>query len=202
MKTDSTIVAFADTMFISFRIKDSFSYHSKNGFIYNGGYTVSEDSLLDFGTARYRIKERKPASLVLINDDGIYHFIRDSSDTAKVIVLEKDEKMLPVTNIDQMIGHWTVYKRAAKDPSSGTIDNAITIRSVYITGPSTDGKQGYIFSGSDPTTKPSWYIKSLGSDQVLDCDGKTHRILKVVKCQKGEMILEEDGLKYYFKQFK
>jgi len=202
MKTDSTIVPFTDTMFISFLRKDSFSYHNKNGFIYNGGYTIDEDSLLDFGTARYRIKERRPASLILINDDGIYHFIRDSSDTVKIIVLEKEEKLLPVTNIDQMIGHWTVYKRTEKDPSTGSIDNSVTIRSIYITGPSTDGKQGYVFSGSDPGGSPSWYIKSLGTDQVLDCDGKSHRILKVNKCQNGEMILEEEGIKYYFKQFK
>ncbi len=202
MKTDSTVVSFADTMFISFRVKDSFSYHNKNGFIYNGTYTINEDSLLDFGTARYKVKERKPARLVLVDDKGIYRFERDSSDTAKVIVLKKDEKIVPVTNIDLMIGHWTVYKRTAKDPSSGTIDNAVAIRSVYITGPSTDGKQGYVFSGSDPSSAPSWYIKSLGVDQVLDCDGKTHRILKVVKCQDGEMILEEEGTQYFFKQFK
>jgi hypothetical protein len=146
--------------------------------------------------------EKKPARLVLINDSGIYRFERDSSDTAKIIVLEKDEKILPVTDIDQMIGHWTVYKRTEKDPASGTIDNAVTIRSVYITGPSTDGKLGFIFSGNDPSGNPSWYVKSLGIDQTLDCLGKTHRVMKVVKCQKGELIIEEDGVKYYFKQFK
>jgi len=202
MKTDSSTVPFYDTMFISFRAKDSFSYHNKNGFIYNGGYSINEDSLLDFGTARYKIMVKKPASLVLINDQGIYQFTRDSSDTAKTIVLEKDEKILPVTDIDQMIGHWTVYKRTEKDPTSGTIDNAVTIRSVYVTGPSTDGKLGFIFSGNDPSGNPSWYIKSFGIDQTLDCLGKTHRVMKVVKCQKGELILEEDGVKYYFKQFK
>lgn len=202
MKLDSTIVPFIDTLFISFRIKDSFSYHTKNGFIYNGVYTINEDSLLDFGTARYRIKERKPANLVLLDDQGIYQFARDSSDTARVIVLDKEEKLLPVTNIDLMIGHWTVYRRVAKEQATGSIDNSVNIRSVYITGPSTDGKQGYIFSGNDPGSAPSWYIKSLGSDQVLDCDGKNRRILKVVKCQNGELILEEEGIKYYLKQFK
>lgn len=202
LKPDSVQVPFTDTMFISFRVKDSFSYHAKNGFIYKGVYSINEDSLLDFGTARYKIKERKPASLVLINDIGIYYFNKDSSDTAAVIVLAKDEKILPVTDIDLMIGHWTVYKRAVKDPSSGIIDNSIAIRSVYITGPSTDGKQGFVFSGTDPGNNPSWIIKSYGSDQVLDCEGKTRRILKVVKCQNGEMILEADDIKYHLKQFK
>jgi hypothetical protein len=202
MRPDSTVVPFMDTLYITFRAKDSFQYHNRNGFIYNGGYTISEDSLLDFGTARYKIKERKPASLVLMNDDGIYAMERDSSDTARVIVLDTMEKIQPVTDIDQMVGHWTVYKRAAKELASGTIDNAVAIRSVYITGPSTDGKMGYVFSGSDAGNQPSWFIKGFGIDQVLDCDGKTHRVLKVVKCQHGEMILEEEGTRYYLKQFK
>jgi hypothetical protein len=202
MRPDSSIVAFNDTLFIAFRVKDSFSYHNKNGFIYNGNYTINEDSLLDFGTVRYKILERKPTSLVLVNDQGLYRMVRDSTDTMKIIMLDKDEKILPVTNIDMMIGRWSVYKRQAKDPSSGPIDNAVALRTVYITGPSTDGKQGYVYCGSDPSNAPSWYIKSLGNDQVLDCDGKGKRILKVIKCQKGEMILEEEGIKYYFKQFK
>jgi hypothetical protein len=201
MKPDSTVTTFADTMFITFRAKDSFQYHNKNGFIYNGGYTINEDSLLDFGTARYTIVARKPASLVLVNGDGIFHFVRDSSDTVKVIVLDKDEKIQPVTDIDQMIGRWTVYKRQGKETGSGTLDNSLNIRSAFITGASTDGKLGYIFSSTD-ASKPSWYIKSLGSDQTLDLMGKTHRVMRVIKCQNGEMILEEEGMKYYFKQFK
>ena len=73
MKMDSNIVAFTDTLFISFMVKDSFSYHIKNGFIYNGVYTIDEDSLLDFGTARYRMKERKPATLVLLDDQSFHY---------------------------------------------------------------------------------------------------------------------------------
>lgn len=201
MKPDSSVVAFADTMYISFLPKDSFQYHNLNGFVYKGGYTIDEDSLLDFGTARYRIKERKPASLVLVNGEGIFTFARDSTDTVKVIVLNSDEKTAPVTDIEQMVGRWSVYKRQAKEAGSGTLDNSVNIRSAIITGASTDGKLGYFFSGTD-ASKPSWYIKSLGSDQTLDCLGKSHRVLKVIKCQNGEMILEEDGMKYYFKQFK
>lgn len=201
MKTDSTVVPFTDTLFIQFRPKDSFSYHNKNGFIYNGGYTIDEDSLLDFGTARYKIASKRPLSLFLRDDNGIYQFGIDSSDTAKIVVLEKEEKILPVTNIDQMIGRWTVYKRTAKD-QSGSIDNAVAIRSMYITGPSTDGKLGYIYSGKDLLNDPSWFIKGFSSDQTLSCEGKNPRTMKVVKCQKGELIIEEGDITYYFKQFK
>lgn len=202
MKTDSSIVSFTDTLFISFLKKDSFEYHNKNGFKYKGGYTIDEDSLLDFGTAHYKIAVKRPLTLVLTNELGIFEFGKDSSDTGKIIVIEKDEKVEPVPDIDQMVGHWTVFKRVTKDEAGGIIDNSKTIRSVYITGPSTDGKQGYIFSGDDPGNNPSWYIKSYGSDQALVCDGKNPRMLKVIKCQKGEMILEEEGVKYYLKQFK
>lgn len=202
MGLDSTIIPFTDTLFISFLKKDSASYHNKNGFIYNGPYTINEDSLLDFGTARYKVAVRNPDALVLLNDNGIFILSRDQSDTVKPIILEKDEKYAPVTNIDQMIGHWTVYKRTEKEQAMGTMDIASTIRAIYITGPSTDGKQGYIFSGNDAVNNPSWYIKGLGTDQVLDCDGKGKRIINVKKCQKGEMILEENGISYYLKQFK
>jgi hypothetical protein len=202
MNPDSTIVPFTDTLYVSFLRKDSFSYHNLNGFIYNGAYTIDEDSLLDFGTARYKITVKRPATLVLTNDSGIFVLAPNLTDTVKTIVLDTGtEKLTPVTDIDQMIGHWTVYKRTTKE-QTGTLDVATEITALYITGPSTDGKQGYVYGGNDAKNDPSWYIKSLGIDQVLDCDGKNHRILKVLKCQKGEMILEDDGVKYFCKQFK
>jgi len=202
MKPDSSIVAFTDTLYVSFKKKDSFSYHNLNGFIYNGGYTIDEDSLLDFGTAKYKIAVKRPDALVFTNEQGFFVLAPDLSDTAKIIVLDTTtEKLVPVANIDQMIGHWTVYKRTTKD-QGGTIDPATSITALYITGPSTDGKLGYVYGGTDAKNNPSWFIKSLGNDQVLDCDGKNQRILKVNKCQKGEMILEENDVKYFFKQFK
>ena len=201
MKTDSTVVPFSDTMFISFFRKDTFSYHYKDGFIYNGRYTLTEDSLLDFGTIRFKVAVKKQASLMLVNDMGIYVFTLDSSDTAKAIVIAKDEKPLPVTDVDQMIGHWTVYKKTVD--GVGTLDVGTQVRSAFITGPSSDGKLGYIFGGNDPNNGPSWYIKGYSpSDQFLDCDGKSQRKFKVIKCQKGELIIDEDGMRYYFKQFK
>ncbi len=201
MGLDSTIIPFSDTLFISFLRKDSFSYHYLNGFIYNGPYTISDDSLLDFGTARFRIVAKKPTSFTLSDAKGIYVFGVDLSDTAKIIVLDTNTKVLPVDNIDLMIGHWTVYKKVPKEEGK-TIDNTIVIRSLYITGPSTDGKLGYIIGGKDPINVPGWYIKNYNSDQSLDCDGNNPRSIKVVKCQGGEMILEEAGISYYLKQFK
>lgn len=201
MGFDSSIISFQDTFFVTFLKKDSFSYHNLNGFVYNGGYTINEDSLLDFGTARFKIAVKRPNMLVL-EDDKARYVLGPNSDSIVIIKLDTGEKALPVTNIDQMIGHWTVYKRQAKDQQMGAIDAATSITAAYITGPSTDGKLGYIYGGQDAKNNPSWYIKSFGIDQVLECDGKGLRVLKVNKCQKGELILEESDVSYYFKQFK
>src|ERR1700733_10791098 len=72
MSPDSSVLAFTDTLFISFKKKDSFSYHNKDGFIYNGGYTIDEDSILDLGTAKFRITVKRPTTLVFMDDHGIY----------------------------------------------------------------------------------------------------------------------------------
>lgn len=199
---DSTEISFKDTLFITFMAKEAFSYHNKDGFIYNGTYKL-EDKDLNFGTARYSVEVKKPASLVLTDGQGIYFFNRDSSDTAKIIVIDTAaEKVLPVASIDQMIGRWTVYKRETKEKASGQMDNSTAIRSMFITGPSSDGKQGVIFSGKDPSNAPSWFIRDLGADQSLNCGGTNSRTFKIVKCQKGELVMEEGEVTYYLKQFK
>lgn len=205
MTPDSTVMQFRDTLFIAFQPKDSFSYHYRNGFIYEGIYNVSEDSILDLGTARFKVVyiqnvPKKPASMVLANAKGIFQFELDTSAILKAIVIEKEDTAVPVTNIDVMIGRWTVYKRTIK--GTGHIEPSDNIRSVYITGPSTDGKLGYVYSGDDPDNNPSWYIKEYGADQALVCAGKNPRNLMVIRCQKGEMILEEEGITFYLKQFK
>ena len=205
MKPDSSIVPFNDTMFLSFNGRDTFSYHFKNGFIYNGAYIFKEDSILDLGTVKYRLMEfNRTKDIVLVNENGIYRFAVDSTDTVKAIIIPKEEKILPVTSIDQMIGHWTVYKKtgAGGKVDAPLPDMAMQLRSAYITGPSTEGKLGYLFGGDDPGNAPSWYIKSFGEDQSLQCDGKTPRGFKVIKCQKGEMILEDESMRYFLKQFR
>ena len=201
MKPDSSVVAFTDTMFLFFDGRDSFAYHVKNGFVYNGPFIFKEDSILDLGTVRYRVMASKANELVFVNSNGIYHFGVDSSDTVKAIIIPKEEKILPVSSIDQMIGHWTAYKKTAVGTADAP-DVSMQIRSAYITGPSTDGNMGYLFGGSDPGNAPSWYIKNFGADQSLQCDGKTPRTFKVIKCQSGELILEDESMRYFFKQFK
>lgn len=198
MNPDSAVQSFKDTLFMRFLPKDSFSYRHKNGFVYEGIYSISEDSLLDLGTARYKVAKKNNDTLMITNRDGIFILGVDNSDTAEVIVIAKEDSARPVTDIDVMIGKWTVYKRKAQ--GFGALDPSDNIRSVYITGASTDGKEGFVFSGSDPDNAPSWHIKELGGGQSLVCDGKRPRTFKVLRCQDGEMILEEEGMQYFLKQ--
>jgi len=200
MTVDSTIQPFTDTLYITFSVKDSFSYRHRNGFVYEGIYSVSEDSILDMGYSRYKVVTRKPTLLVLTNSKGIFQLEPDKSEVIKSIVIKKEDSARPVNNIDEMIGKWTVYKRTSS--GTGTIDMSRNIRSVYVTGPSTDGKQGYVYSGTDADNNPSWFIKELGGGQSLNCDGTSPRTLKVVRCQDEEMILEEDEMKYFLKLYK
>ncbi len=201
MNFDSTVKTFADTLFISFRRKDSFTYHFQDGFVYNGGYTIDEDSLMDFGTTKFKIAVKRPGAMVLLDDKNIYVMGIDLSDTAKIDIIGKEDSVLPVKSIEQIIGHWTVYKKET-EKTAESIDFSTEIKAVYITGPSTDGKQGFVYGGLDPNNYPSWYIKGLTTDQSLDCAGKSSRMIKLVKCQKGEMILDSEGIKYFLKQFK
>ena len=202
IKPDSTIVAFTDTLFMTFYAKDSFTYRLRDGFVYRGKYDFDEKTdHLDFGTVSYTLLLSKKDSVVLGTPNSIAYYVRDTSDTAAVIVLQKDEKILPVTDVDDMIGRWIVYKRTI-DKDGGGVDFASEIKAVYITGQGSDEKLGYVYCGSDGKDNPSWYIKGFGSDQMFDVVGKNARSIKVVKCQKGELILSENGVNYFFKQFK
>ena len=201
LKPDSTEVSFKDSLFMTFSLRDSFTYRLRNGFVYTGKYTLDEDYLLDFGTRKYTLAERKYTSLVLTDADGIYYFAKDTSDTSAVIVLQ-EEKVLPVTNIDVMIGHWTVYKRVQEKESSGFLDPETALKSLYIAGMGSTSQMGFIVCGGDNEYEPNWFIKGYSDAQTLDIDGKSPRTLKVVKCQKGELIVQEGDMNYYCKQFK
>lgn len=199
---DSAIVPFSDTLFMTFQPKDTFTYRVRNGFVYRGKYTIDEEGHLDFGTVAYDIARSIPNRLIILtNAKGIYYYEVDTSTLPPEVVLEKEDKAIPVTDIDVMIGHWTVYKRVA-DKEGAASDFDAQIKSAYITGPSNDNNQGVLYCGNDPDDNPSWVIKKLGTDQSLECSGKNQRFIKVVKCQKGEMVLEEAGISYYLKQFK
>ncbi len=197
---DSAEVPFYDTMFVRIKPKQVFSYHNKDAFVYNGTYTL-EDKELDFGYAKFHILLKKPSRMEFQDAKGYYLFAIDSSDTLRTIVLPKAEVIDTNFVVDKMIGHWTAYKRIATKQLQ-SVDRSTQIKTVIITGPSTGGKIGLVFSDADKADEPSWTINSLDGSANFICEGKSKRSIKIEKCQGGEMILEDDGIKYYFKQFK
>lgn len=201
---DSVEYAFTDTLFMTFQVKDTFTYRTRNGFVYRGKYTIDDTGHLDFGTVSYNLAMyRYNVSTVLVGSKGISYYVPDTSALPPEVVLEKEDKILPVTDPDVMIGHWTVYKRGATDKeNSAIVDPEFNIKSAYITGGSSDNTIGVLFCGNDPDNAPSFIIRSLTPDQSLECEGKRQRFVKVVKCQKGELVLEDAGVTYYMKQFK
>jgi len=197
---DSVSIPFLDTMFITIKRKDSFQYHNKDAFIYNGIY-ILDGKDLDFGYAKFTIMFKKQTSMLLRDGKGYYLFNIDSSDTLKTIVLPKDEKIDSNLTIDNMIGKWSFYKRTAVKQVS-TFDHSQMIKTVLITGKSSSGKLGFVFSDLDKTDDPSWSIVRFNKNMTLECEGKSKRILTVTKCQGGELILEDEELRYFFKQFR
>jgi hypothetical protein len=113
------------------------------------------------------------------------------------------DSISPVNSIDQMIGHWSVYRRTSKS-TLDAVDYTRVLKMIDITGGSSDGKLGYLYAAKDAEGAPSWGIKSFNAG-LLECegkDGKDKRNFKVIKCQNKELVLEEDDMTYYFKEFK
>ncbi len=200
LDADSVAVPYLDTMFITIKRKDSFSYHNKSAFVYNGIY-ILDDKSLDFGYAKFTIVSKKPKTMLLRDPKGYYLFGLDSSDTVKTIVLPKEEKIDSGFTIDNMIGHWSVYKRTPLKALQ-VIDHNVLLKSMLITGRSTGRKMGFVFSDVDKKDDPSWTIIKFDSKHQMECEGKPSRTFTVTKCQGGEIILQDEEMQYFFKQFK
>ena len=63
------------------------------------------------------------------------------------------------------------------------------------------GISGSVSSAKDMEGTPSWKITKF-EDGIIYCSGKDERQLKVLKCANNELILQEDSVTYFFKQFK
>lgn len=199
MKPDKTEISYKDTIHLQFLVGNEYVYQKQGGFIYRGTYKVNGNDL-DMGARGYTILERKPNKMVLQDDGGIYQFEIDNTVTTAASQLPKETPPAPVGSIDQMMGHWSVYKRTS-DKTLQQVDYTRVLKMIDITGGSSDGKLGYLYATRDADNAPSWYASSY-QGQVLYCDGKDKRQFKVLKCQDNELIMEEDGMTYFFKRFK
>jgi hypothetical protein len=203
LNNDSTIRPFRDTIKISFQRKNMYEWMKVGSVLYKKAYTLTGKEL-NFGPFSLMLVSRKPGKLVLREDSIIHYFVTDTSKIIKDTTKYKNghvvEMYLPVGSINQMVGHWSIYKRTS--PQQGDVNYRKLIKMVDITGGSTDSKLGYIYATLDPPGSPSWTIDTYTSDQLLQCTGKDKRSLRVLKCANQELVLEEEGITYYFKAFK
>ena len=93
-----------------------------------------------------------------------------------------------------MIGHWGVYKRTPLK-SLQVIDHNVLLKSMLITG----RKPGFVFSDVNKRDDPSWTIVKLDKDHQMECEGLPKRTFKVIKCQSGEVVLEDEEMRYFFR---
>jgi hypothetical protein len=202
-KAPDKVVDYKDTIHLQFVIdsgKSKYVWQKQGGFIYKNTYTLT-DKNLDLGMRYFTIVQRSPVKLVLKDETGTYEFAPDNSSAQNTAAAPPPvEKPKPVTSIDQMIGHWSVYKSNSDKPLSQA-DAAKKLKAMDITGGSSDGKLGYLYAATDGDTSPSWTIDSY-SNQTLTCSGKGPRTFQVIKCENNDLILKEGAMTYYFKEFK
>ena len=192
-------VPFKDTIKIEFLMGNEYVWQKKGGFIYKGTYKVEKNNL-DMGARFFSIVDKSSNSIKIKDESATYELVRYTP-TSEQTVLPPEPPAKPVRSIDQMKGHWSVFK-GTQDKTTPSINYARKIKMIDITGDiAGDGKLGMVFSTKDADTAPSWYIENY-SHQTLYVNGKDKRYLKVLKCENNELVIEEDGMTYFFRQFK
>lgn len=193
-------VTYVDTIQMEFLTGNEYVWHKIGSFIYRGTYKI-ENGNLDIGRRYFKIVEMSKKKLVLKDDLGTYYLEpytpqKQTNNQAQ----KQTETYKPVHSIDQMAGKWSVYKRTS-DKTLQQVDYVTLLKSVTILETPEGNKHGYFFGSRDGDDNPSWYVSGF-NNQTIICEGQSHRQFKVIKCQDNEMILEENGITYFFKQFK
>jgi len=191
-------ISFTDTMFFKFTEGNEYISQKKAGFIYKGTYKM-DDNTLDMGARVYTVLKHTKATLKLQDEAGIYEFELYTPGSSNAL-LPDEPAAIPVTDITQMKGHWSEFKRTSKRTIQ-EIDYQRLIKMIDIFSKFQDGNYGYVFATKDADNNPSWHIDSY-SNGVLHCSGRDKRELKVLRCQDNELRIEEDGITYFFRRFK
>ncbi len=193
------VVSYKDTIKMEFLPGgNEYIWQKAGGFIYRGTYKL-EANALDIGMRYFTIVSRSNNKMVLKDDGGIYE-METYTPQVNSPQAKRQEVFAPVNSVQQMAGHWSVFKGTGAQKVDA-IDYSRQIKMVDIYPSQQDGKWGAFFSRKDADNAPSWYVQSY-SNQTLYLNGKDSRQFKVLKCENNEMILEEDGVTYYFRQFK
>jgi len=198
-KLDKTAVSYTDTIHIEFLIGNEYIWQKQGGYIYRYTYKVNGKKL-DIGMKIFDIVDRSSNKITLKDDMGIYEFAPDLTPTMKPTELPKEAAPQAVANTDPMLGKWSVFK-ATSEKTQATVDYDRRVKKVIITN--APGKIGQVYGSHDGDDAPSWYVESYSqTDQVLHCNGKDKRDFKVIKCENNELVISNEGITYFLRQFR
>lgn len=187
---------FKDTIKLDFLPGNEYTWMKKGGFIYRGTYKI-ENGALDMGARYFKIVKRNSDKLVLSDDEATYVF--EPYQEAKIPTLPPDAQPAQVTSVGQITGKWKVFKgTSSKTIKELDLANRIKLVVIY-DRPDKDGNVGAIAGGNDSKDQPSWKINKL-ENGILYCNGKSVRLLEASQTAK-QLILKEDGMTYFLKQF-
>ncbi|MBS1772706.1 MAG: hypothetical protein JST82_07595 [Bacteroidetes bacterium] len=192
-------INFADTIFVEFRQGNEYVWHKIGSFIYRGTYTKSGNAL-DLGMRNFDIISNDGYNLTMTDGTAIYEF-ESYVPVPSAPEYRAPEVYDPVNSLRQMVGHWSVYKRTNGNIKPADIDYTRQLKMIDIYNNDGQGIMGDFFGQRDADNAPSWYVESY-NNQIIYCYGKDRRQFHVIKCQDNELIIEENGTTYYFKQFR
>ncbi|HLO70016.1 MAG TPA: hypothetical protein VK167_04055 [Flavipsychrobacter sp.] len=192
-------IAYKDTIKIEFLPGgNEYVWQKAGGFIYKGTYKLEANGL-DLGMRYFTVAERKGNKMILKDEGGIYE-MESYTPVANTPEAKRQEVFAPVKTVQQMAGHWSVYKRTSANKVNA-IDYSRQLKMVDFYPSQKDGKWGAFFATKDADNAPSWMVETY-VNQIVYLDGKDKRQFTVIKCADNELIMEEDGVTYYFRQFK
>ncbi len=193
-------VAYKDTIHMEFLPGNEYVWHKSGSFIYKGTYKI-ENNALDIGRRYFSIVEMKKNRIILKDEWGKYQ-LEPYTPTNQQGPGRAAEVYAPVTSIQPMIGHWSKFK-STSDRTLQQVDYTRLLKVVKIFNTPKGNKLGDVFAARDGDSAPSWYVERYDpKTQTLYCNGKSPRQFKVLKCQDNELIMEENGITYFFRQFK
>jgi hypothetical protein len=190
-------ISFHDTIKLSFLANDQYSYVRDGGFLYKGGYKVT-DNKLDMGARNYDIVSTGERRLVIKDDGNIYEFAPYTPPVPKL--LRREENSTELTSADKVHGKWKVYKRKSSEQLK-EVDYTSLVKSIMILNhPDSVGNIGYLFASKDAEGQPSWKITRIENGTIY-VDGKSKRVFSAKQAGK-DLVIEEGSIAYFLKQFK
>ncbi|HRO42234.1 MAG TPA: hypothetical protein PL009_05335 [Flavipsychrobacter sp.] len=187
---------FQDTIKLNFLTGNEYTWMKKGGFIYRGTYKI-ENGALDMGARYFKIASQSSDRLVISDDAATYEF-RPYTEAART-TLRREAPPRLVSDLSAIAGKWKVFKGTSSSTMK-ELDLSTRVKTVMIfDAPDAEGDVGYVSAGKDPQGKPSWKINRF-ENGILYCNGKTVRLFEVMKGEK-ELVLKEDNMTYFMKQF-